>query len=212
VGDLELAELALEITRRFREAETEVLIITPYFVPGKKGVETLIELMNRGTRVVVITNSLASTNHLPVHSGYARYRKPLLQAGAEIYEIRADAVRLNEDAVEQPDTLTLHSKATIIDRDTVFVGSLNFDPRSVLQNTEMGLFIESEEIGGALFEAVRDSLGEATYKVTLDGDGDLLWTRVDQPAAEPLRKEPQTSWIRRFMAGFYGLLPIESQL
>ena len=213
VGDRELATLAEEIGKRFRAAETEIIIITPYFVPGKAGVETITELIDKGTRVVVVTNSLASTNHVPVHSGYARYRKPLLEAGTEIFEIKADAVSVPEDSEVNPEILTLHSKATIIDRSTVFIGSLNFDPRSIDINTEMGLFIESEVAGEGLFQAVRDSLGEATYKVVLDDKGKLNWIHLaGTENEEVLTKEPLTSFGRRFSAGFYGILPIESQL
>jgi putative cardiolipin synthase len=213
VGDRELATLAVEINNRFRAAETEIIIITPYFVPGEAGVKTISELIDKGTRVVVVTNSLASTNHVPVHSGYARYRKPLLEVGAEIFEIKADAVSVPEGSDVNPEILTLHSKATIIDRSTVFIGSLNFDPRSIAINTEMGLFIESEVAGEGLFQSVRDSLGEATYKVVLDDQGKLNWIHLAGTENEEiLTKEPLTSFGRRFSAGFYGILPIESQL
>ena len=212
VGTEATATLAVEIARRFRAAESEIIIITPYFVPGKRGVQTIEELIGRGVRVVVVTNSLASTNHVAVHSGYARYRKQLLRAGAELFEIKADAVTATPGAATNPDTLTLHSKATIVDRSTIFIGSLNFDPRSIDINTEMGLFIESGKTGGQFFEMVRDSLSEVCYRVTLDDSGDLEWTHEANSEAEILTKEPLSSFGRRFTAGFYGLLPIENQL
>jgi cardiolipin synthase C len=212
VGDKELATLAMEIGNRFRQAEQEVLIISPYFIPGKEGVKLLSALLDRGVQVIVVTNSLASTNHVPVHSGYARYRKQLLQAGARIYEIKADAVSASSGSLETPESLTLHSKATIIDRKTVFVGSLNFDPRSLLLNSEMGLFIESDEIGDGLFQRVAESLREVTYEVSLNEEGKLQWRHGTTAQSPTLYKEPLTSTMRRFMSGFYGLLPIESQL
>jgi len=212
VGDEELATLAVEIDRRFNAAEFEILIITPYFIPGEQGVKTIENLLGRGIRVIVVTNSLASTNHVAVHSGYARYRKQLLEVGAELYEIKADAVDAAPDGAAQPETLTLHSKATIVDRATIFVGSLNFDPRSIVINTEMGLFIESDETGAELFEAVTNSLSQVTYRVSLDDKGKLQWQFAGEENAETLDVEPLTNWSRRFMAGFYGILPIESQL
>ena len=146
------------------------------------------------------------------HSGYARYRERLLGAGAELYEIKADAVDASPDGASAPESLTLHTKATIVDRATIFVGSLNFDPRSIVINSEMGLFIESGEIGEELFEVVADSLSQVTYRVSLDDKGKIQWQFAGEEDAETLHVEPLTAWGRRFLAGFYGLLPIESQL
>jgi putative cardiolipin synthase len=109
--------------------------------------------------------------------------------------------------------VTLHSKATLVDRESVFVGSLNFDPRSVLINTEMGLFIDSDQIAGRLSSVVFEELPTATYSVDLDEKGDVYWRySADNEPEEILHRAPQTSWGRRFMAGFYRLLPLENQL
>ena len=212
IGDRELATLARETGRRFRAAEREILIITPYFIPQNSGAELVEKLLARGIRVVIVTNSLASTNHVAVYSGYKRYRKRLLRAGAEFYEIRADIAGGTNDWGHRPKMTTLHSKASIIDRKTIFIGSLNFDPRSILINSEMGIFIESDYAAAGLAAAVFDQLPRVTYKVDLDGRGNLRWTYQFGEQYEVLKKSPQASWGRRFMAGFYGLLPIESQL
>ena len=173
----------------------------------------LEELLARGVRVVIITNSLASTNHVPVYASYVRYRKRLLQAGAEFYEIRADHRGEANAWGNHPEMVTLHSKATLVDRESVFVGSLNFDPRSVLINTEMGLFIDSDQIAGGLSRVVFEELPTATYSVDLDEKGDVYWRySADDEPEEILHRAPQTSWGRRFMAGFYRLLPLENQL
>jgi len=212
VGEREQATLAVEIGRRFRAAQREILIVTPYFIPEASGTELIEELLAERIRVVVITNSLASTNHVPVHSGYARYRKRLLQAGAEFYEIRADVVGEANQWGYQPEMVTLHSKATVVDRSTVFIGSLNFDPRSIKINTEMGLFIESEQAGTALTQAIFDDLPRVAYRVELDEKDKLLWVYQHGDVSETLDKEPLTSWWRRFQVGFYRMLPIEGQL
>lgn len=212
VGDQALAELALELDRRFNQAQKEIVIITPYFVPRITGVEVIENLLARDIRVVIITNSLASTNHTAVHSGYARYRKRLIQAGAELYEIKADEVG-DQDGVERgPEMLTLHTKAAIIDRNTVFVGSLNFDPRSMDINSEMGLFISSDPVGLEFYDMVADSVSGVTYKVIVNEQDQLRWVYDHAGKREVLDKEPLTSWGRRFMASFYGVLPIEGQL
>jgi putative cardiolipin synthase len=147
-----------------------------------------------------------------VHSGYARYRKRLLEAGAEFYELRVDAVDGENAWGHQPASTTLHSKATVIDRETIFIGSLNFDPRSILINTEMGLFIESAETGEAFSEGIMADLDRVTWRVDLDDKGKLRWTNSFSGEPVVTSKEPQASFWRRFQVGFYRLLPIESQL
>ena len=211
VGDEELATLAVEIGRRFREARDEIVIITPYFVPQEAGTALIEELLAKGLRVVIVTNSLASTNHLPVHSAYARYRKRLLQAGAEFWEIRARGSNEENEWGYRPELVTLHSKATIIDRDTIFIGSLNFDPRSLLINTEMGLFVEHAELGSEFTDGVMEDLPKAAYQVKLNDEGKLRWVYQNDAVKERYKKEPQTSFWRRFNAQVMRLAP-EGQL
>lgn len=212
VGQQEYQSLAAEIGRRFNEADAEIIIITPYYVPQKSGVEVVEALLAKGLRVVIITNSLASTNHVPVHSGYSRYRKRLLKSGAELYELKVDAVNSKAAGETEADSQTLHTKAIVIDRETLFVGSLNFDPRSLDINTEMGVFIDSAEVARVFAEVVAADLGESTYSVQLNENNKLRWIYQGEDGREELNKEPQTSFWRRFSAGFYGVLPIEGQL
>jgi putative cardiolipin synthase len=212
VGDTETATLALKKRDLFLAAEEEIIIFTPYYIPSDGGVAFVERLRQKGVRIVIVTNSLASTNHVAVHGHYAKYRKRLLQAGAELYEIRAVTELDETEWGHTPERVTLHSKATFVDRDTVFVGSLNFDPRSIFLNTEMGIFIESEELGRPFTEGALEALPRVAYRVTLDEDGDLQWLFDDGVEREVWRKEPQTGWGRRFKAGFYRLLPIEGQL
>ena len=212
VGDLEQAVLATEKSRRFRAARSEILLFTPYYIPRDSGTEFVGELVRKGVRVVIVTNSLASTNHVAVHGHYAKYRKQLLEAGAELYEIRAVSDMDETGWGHAPERVTLHSKATIIDRETIFVGSLNFDPRSIYLNTEGGIFIDSPEVGSVFTARILEALPEVTYAVELDEKGNLRWTYDYGEEHEVWHKEPQTSWGRRFKAGFYRLLPIEGQL
>ncbi len=212
VGDAELAKLAVDIGRRFRAAEKEILIVTPYFIPGTRGASLLEEIVSKGVRVVVVTNSLASTNHVPVHAHYRKYRKRLLAAGVEFYEIKADNVGDDDTWGLRPELVTLHSKASVVDRETIFVGSLNFDPRSLLINSEMGLFIESAEAGEAFTTRLVEELERVTYKVTLDDAGKLTWAYTYGGANDIETREPQASWGRRTMANIYRMLPIEGQL
>jgi len=212
IGDRELATIAREIGRRFRAAKSEILLVTPYFIPQESGAQLIEELRAKDIRIVIVTNSLASTNHVAVYSGYRRYRKRLLQAGVEFWEIRAEREGGDNAWGHNPELVTLHSKASVIDRETIFVGSLNFDPRSLLINSEMGIFIESDYAASGLAAAIFKELNRVAYKVDLDERGKLRWTYQYGEQREVLKKSPQASWGRRFMARFYGLLPIESQL
>ncbi len=158
------------------EAEKDIFIATPYFIPRKKGIELVKELRAKGIRVVILTNSLATNNHTAVHSAYATYRKDLLKAGVELWEARADAAKITTPGSEsQLDKLTLHTKGLIVDRRKIFVGSLNLDPRSIDINTEMGLLIDSPELGELLSNKVKRRMPKMAYRLQLDGNNKITW-------------------------------------
>ena len=196
-----------------QSAEKELFIISPYFVPGKSGVEALTELQKRGVDVTVITNSLAANNQALVHGGYAPSRKPLLKAGIKIYEIRADAsVPGSQYVASDSAKTTLHTKAFVVDRKEAFIGSFNFDPRSANINTELGVIIRSPEIATDLAEVIEMSKTSKTFEVFLNENGKVRWRGSKDGEEIILDKEPQTSWGQRFMAGLYRFLPIRGQL
>ena len=212
VGD-EYKALASELRQVVQEAKKEVLLLTPYFVPRKSGVAFLREIRSRGVRVVVVTNSLASTNHVAVHSGYTPYRKELLEAGIELYELKVDSVRSEGDVESDgADRLILHAKVAIVDRKVLFIGSLNLDPRSIDINTEMGLFLDSPEIATRFAEGVDSDLPQFTYRVVLGEDGRINWRYECKNEISIEHREPQSGFWRRFAAGFYRWLPLENQL
>ena len=206
----EFKQLAVDLNQILQSAEHEIVFISPYYVPRDNGVEYARNLVDRGLRVVVVTNSLASNNHVPVHSGYARYRKDVIQAGVEIYETRADAGRVAQ-AGDGPELFTLHTKLIVIDRRYLFVGSLNLDPRSIDINAEMGLLIDSVELTGALAKALDELIPKLAYRVTLNDDGKLEWHSMIDGAEVVELSEPQASTWLRFKAWFMKIAP-ESQL
>lgn len=194
------------------QAESEVVIVTPYFIPGKRGVEFWRGITGKGTRVVIVTNSLATNNHVPVHSAYARYRHDMLDAGVELYEVRVDASKVPEDDTDTSyEALTLHTKAVLVDRRLTFVGSLNLDPRSIDINTESGVLIENEALAGELSEKLFEILPSFAYRVTENAKGKLRWTvQIDgQEVTE--KNEPQAGAWLRFKAWLFRAAP-ESQL
>jgi putative cardiolipin synthase len=193
------------------ESEEEIIVITPYLVPLESGVEFWRGIVDQGTRVVMLTNSLASTNHIPVHSGYAKFRKPLLEAGVELYEARGDAVVRPAESSGAPDNKTLHTKLIIIDRQQVFAGSLNLDPRSIDLNAEIGVNILSEDLGQELADEFFAALDETAYRVTLDDRGRLQWEGTSNGVKVIESSEPSSSRWRRFKAWFFRIVP-DSQL
>ena len=124
IGDAHM-KLAQDLLSILDQAENEIIFISPYYVPGQGGVQLVRDLVTKGVRVVILTNSLASNNHVPVHSAYSRYRRDVIRAGAELYEMRANAARELSGDENAPDALTLHTKAIIIDQRYLFIGSLN---------------------------------------------------------------------------------------
>ena len=193
-------------------AESEVLVITPYFIPGKSGVEFWRDITAKGVRVVILTNSLASNNHVPVHGGYARYRRDMIEAGVEMYEVRVDASTVPEGGVRKSfDALTLHTKAVVIDRRYLLVGSLNLDPRSIDINTEIGVLIDSPDLSNGLTEKFFENLPVFAYRVTKNDKGQLRWTTVIDGKQVVETKEPQASAWLRFKAWFLRIAP-EKQL
>jgi putative cardiolipin synthase len=203
--------LAQDLRDILQSAEKEIFFISPYFVPGDSGVQALRDHVARGVRVIVLTNSLASTNHVPVHSGYTRYRRQVVEAGIELYEVRADVASELGDVTNGPQGLTLHTKAILVDRRYAFIGSLNLDPRSFQINAEMGLLIDAEPMVADISRYLDERLPAVAYRVQVNDSGRLEWHgRIDGQTVIKTR-EPLTGWWRRFKAWFLKIAP-ESQL
>jgi putative cardiolipin synthase len=197
-------------------AGDEMLIFSPYFVPRSDGRRALVRQARRGVRVAVLTNSLAATDVAAVHTGYARERRELLAGGVELYEMKrragSEEERQRISLVGSSGT-SLHTKAMIVDRRWVFVGSMNLDPRSAFLNTEMGVLIESE----ALAEQVRSEFERATgpelsYRVVLEEHEGLVWYDRVNGKDRRLEREPDASVGRRLGVTLLRLVPLDSQL
>ncbi len=200
------------------QPEKEVLIVSPYFVPGKDGVAWMHSLTQRGVKVTVLTNSLAATDVAAVHAGYQRYRKALLDAGVTLYELKPAA---DEDADTKKSILgsskaSLHAKTYVFDRSSIFIGSMNLDPRSITLNTEVGVYCESAGAATQVVDGLEPKLDQIAWRVEEHPDANgktrLVWidTRADGTTTE--LDEPGVSTMQRVGIWFLGLLPIESQL
>jgi len=194
-------------------AEKELVVVSPYFVPRKEGTAFFSELQARGVKVTIVTNSLAANNQVTVHGGYAPSRKPLLENGVRIYEVRPDAdVKGSEIVAASGAKATLHTKAFLVDRETIFIGSFNFDPRSANLNTESGVIIHSAKMGEEFGNNVDAAFKSQTWELFLNEDGKLRWRGYEDGQEVIYDKEPQSTWTQRFVAGFIRILPVKSQL
>lgn len=201
------------LAEALQSAEEKVVVVSPYFVPLKSGVEFLTELQARGVEVVIVTNSLAANNQVTVHGGYAPSRKPLLRNGIRIYEVRPDAEIAGSEIVAASGAKsTLHTKAFFVDGKLTFIGSFNFDPRSANLNTESGVLIESEKMTKMFMQGVDEGIPEKTYELFLDEKGKLRWRGYKEGEEVIYTKEPESTWFQRFVAGFVRILPVKSQL
>jgi len=189
--------LAQTLLRLIDEAKREVVLISPYFVPGKRGIEVAKRLQDRGVRLRVLTNSLAATDAPIVHVGYARYRSQLIDDGVELYELRPTlGDRPKVIGTFRSSQASLHVKSIVVDRSTLFVGSMNIDPRSIGLNTETGLIIRSPVLSEAVAKLFDDSVRDSAYRVTKE-DGHLRWTTHENGKEVVVDHEPEVGLGRR---------------
>lgn len=202
------------------QVRNELLVVSPYFVPGESGVAWLRGLVKRGVRVTVLTNSLAATDVGAVHAGYRRYREPLLEAGVRLYEVKPDAIEY-ERAERGAGGISgsrasLHAKTFVFDRRAVFIGSLNLDPRSIQLNTEIGLVCESAPLAEELEDTLEQKIDSIAWRLELivdrPGSPRIVWVESSPEGIRRRTEEPEVSTWRRFSVWLLGLLPIESQL
>lgn len=196
------------------EETNETLKITsPYFIPGQKGVETLSRLSADGVSVSVLTNSLAATDVAAVHAGYSRYRRPLLINGIKIHELRSQADHHKSFSLRGSGQASLHTKAFTRDAKMGFVGSLNFDPRSMSLNTEMGVLFSCAGLVREMDEIFQEETSrEMSFELTLSERRSLTWTGLVRGEPRRYRSEPYATLGRRTLVAIMGILPLESQL
>jgi putative cardiolipin synthase len=193
------------------QAQREVLVVNAYIIPGERMMEIVRNATERGVRVRMLTNSLASNDVPAVTAKYKKYRRPFLEAGAELYEFRAHPEI--QQGIVDTDPVTarfagLHTKTAVVDRRFVYIGSLNLDPRSIQLNTEMGMIVDSPGLAAEVAAiAERDMDPANSWRVHLDETGELYWESTDGI----VKKQPaQNSW-QRFQLWVFGIVP-EGQL
>ncbi|WP_427912754.1 phospholipase D-like domain-containing protein [Ramlibacter sp. MMS24-I3-19] len=213
-----------DLRTAFGMPQRELLLVSPYFVPGQGGSALLAELAARGIRVTVLTNSLAATDVPATYAGYLRYRDLLLRAGVHVHELKPSAQAAvvaggREDREDRgrgiggssggSSTASLHAKTFVVDRQRVFVGSYNLDPRSARLNTEMGVVMDNPELAGQLADTFDAYIAQDAYELRLDGGGAVTW--IERTASGEVRhaSAPGTGTLRMWWIHLLGLLPIE---
>lgn len=205
-GDTVAQNVAGSLFPSMNKAQHELLITNAYIIPGQPAIDFLDNLSGRGVDVRVLTNSLSSHDVPAVNSHYKKWRDDLIEAGVDLFELRADpaiASIVNVPPVSGK-FVGLHTKSFVIDRELSFVGSMNFDPRSININTEAGAFVRSKGLAEALAEMMlRDMSPENAWHVQMDEEGDLYWVdsegRVD-------RQPARNAW-QRIMDVFFMMFP-----
>lgn len=202
--------LARRLYRAIAEAQSELQITSPYFIPGERGLRALSALVARGAEVTVLTNSLAATDVVAVHGAYAGYRKRLLQHGVKLFELRPELGPAGVSLFGSKGA-SLHTKAFTVDRHTGFIGSFNFDPRSASLNTEMGVVVVDDGLVAEMREIfAQETAPHCAFRLGLDR-GRVCWDEGSRPDGRLVR-EPVAGIGRRLTAALIRLLPIESQL
>jgi putative cardiolipin synthase len=195
------------------EPRTEVELISAYFVPAENGTRLFTSMAQRGVKVTILTNSLEATDVAVVHSGYAKRRRELLEAGVRLFEMKAISPESQRggDLVGSSGSSasSLHAKTFAVDGYRVFIGSFNFDPRSAHLNTEMGFVIDSPAMARRIAESFADGIPRRSYEARLSPEGSLYWIERAENGEIRHDTEPNTGFLKRLSVRLLSLLPID---
>lgn len=208
--------LAPRLKEAFDQAQKDLIIVSPYFVPGDDVTKFLTQKVTAGARVRVLTNSLSSSDVSLVHAGYINYRKALLRGGVELYEFKN--ILKDERTKTKPfgrwkgsSGASLHAKSFVFDDTYLFVGSFNLDPRSISLNTEVGVYFRAPEYAGPISRTFDEKILTMAYQVTLKDD-ELIWQTMQDGQLLQFDKEPETGWWRRLSTRFLSWFVPEGML
>ncbi len=189
------------LARLVQGARLSVTIQSPYLVLSDEAIALFRQIIARGIKVRINTNSLASTDNLPAFSGYRNQRDRLLKMGLQIYEYKPDPdvqrklMQRTVAANRKAPVFALHAKTLVIDSKTVYIGTFNLDPRSENLNTEVGAIIHDEGLARAVEHAIETDMAPGNS-----------WNAArDNP-------DQYVSLAKRSKARLYQLLPIKPLL
>ena len=196
-------------------ARSQLLIVSPYFVPGADMKAAFRRAVQRGVQVRILTNSLASNDAPLAHAGYARHRQELLDMGVQLYELRSvqpgsrSTLRSSAGQISGSSGQSramLHTKLMVMDGQLTVVGSMNLDMRSQLQNTEIALLVASRKLSAEAARNIEESLDESAWHVTLEDGKRLLWRAPSGSDWGDQSSEPDASLPLRMLIRLIGPL------
>ena len=207
--------LITQLKPHIKAATEEIIMISPYFVPGDEDVAMLCEAAERGVTVKILTNSLASNDVAAVHAGYSKHRIPLLRCGVELYELNEFIKTEARRAFSWLPTVaksSLHAKTMVFDREKMFVASFNYDQRSLYLNTEIGLLFEQADIAGLGSDMFNGSIDRLAFRVELvtddRGNESLRWNGLEDGKAVVYDSEPYVGNGTRAAVWFIRRVPM----
>jgi cardiolipin synthase C len=197
-GELMETSVTFNVYEAFRKAQTELVITSPYLVPGADGMKLLRELAQRQVHLVAMTNSLGATDEPVVHLGYRKYREEMLDLGVDLYEISPTRTKDNvRHKLFGASVGRMHSKVAVVDRRKVYIGSMNLDPRSATINTELAAVIESPQLAKEMLRIIDLDRLQSSYRVMRKPDGGLSWAGIVDDREVMFDEEPEASlWLR----------------
>ena len=207
------AFMALAQDPSLRPTESAV-IQTAYLIPNGPTMGNIEALSDQGVELKILTNSAQSNNHNSVHAFYVPYRKRLIEAGVDLYEVQGNGSLAGYlDRVGEDGRAGLHTKASVIDERIAVIGSYNMDPRSRVWNSEIALIVDDADFAAEVLEEMgRDFTPDAAWHLSLDDSGKLVWSGESNGEAVQLSKDPGTSWWTRFVWGVMRIFPLENEL
>lgn len=199
-GELMETSVAYNVFQELRKAKQELVIASPYMVPGKMGMALFTELRERDVQIIAMTNSLGSTDEPLVHIGYTTYRDQMLALGVEIYEVSGTRVKRNRrENLFGASLGRLHAKLAVVDKQVLFVGSMNLDPRSATINTELGAIIKSPALANEMIRIIDIDRLQSAYRLRLNAERQTCeWIGYDGDQEMVLTEEPDSSFLQRF--------------
>ena len=213
--DLLISQLAPYI----QQATQEFILVSPYFVPGQRGADALCKLSKQGVRVRILTNSLVSNDVAAVHTGYIRHRKQLLRCGVRLYELNEQIKKVQSEHFTWLPGLSkssLHAKTMAFDHKAMFVGSFNFDQRSLHINNEIGILFYEPEIASNAMKHFDQHVEKIAFRVELvtnkNGSESLRWIGLENGKEVVFDSEPYASFWQKLGVNLMRVLPIDSML
>ena len=211
--------LITQLTPYIKQAKEEFILVSPYFVPGKKGADAFCELAKQGVKVHILTNSLASNDVSAVHTGYSRHRKQLLRCGVRLYELNEQLKTMQGKLFTWLPGLSkssLHAKTMAFDHKSMFVGSFNFDQRSININNEIGILFYDPELSGKSMDDFDQQINKVAFSVELvtdaDGKESLRWVGQEDGKEVIFYDEPYVGFWKKLAVKVMRVLPADFML